>query len=266
VETDPAIEPPGGVLEPGASLRERARALLDEVYIVKWQAEQKLPPLDQLKASDAAILSRRVEYRARRAQWPEAVADHRRLLELETENRGHWCAFAPLLVQSGDLDGYGRHRHAMLGKFKPAADVQAMEQLAKNALLVPTDGEDLEAAAKLADEAVKLGKNHPYLAYFQFAEGLAQYRRGWCAEAIATEASIASNGGVPERAMAACAVIAMAQHRLNHPAEAREALANAAQWASSKLPPLDANHHINWGDFLIAHILLREAQALLGGK
>ena len=45
----------------------------------------------------------------------------------------------------------------MLQKFKRGTDVQAMEQVARNALLLTVEGDDLEDASKLADAAVTLG-------------------------------------------------------------------------------------------------------------
>ncbi len=69
-----------------------------------------------------------------------------------------------------------------------------------------------------------------------------------------------------ERDVAAWSVLAMAQYRLKEDAEAQAALTNALDLAHSKLPQLDGDLGQDWGDGLIAHILLREAEALVTGK
>ena len=61
-----------------------------------------------------------------------------------------------------------------------------MERIAKGGLLLPADGADLKKAGKIADAAVTQGKTHGNLPYFQFADGLAQYRREQFREPIAT--------------------------------------------------------------------------------
>ena len=66
------------------------------------------------------------------------------------------------------------------------------------------------------------------------------------------------------RDAAAYAVLAMAQHRLGHATDAQSALAKAVDLTQTKLPPLDrGNLGEDWHDVVIAHLLLREAKALI---
>jgi hypothetical protein len=59
----------------------------------------------------------------------------------------------------------------------------------------------------------------------------------------------------------------MAQHQLKQTDEARVALAKAIELAQTQLPQLGRdNLDQDWVDWLIAHILLREAKALLEGE
>jgi hypothetical protein len=70
-----------------------------------------------------------------------------------------------------------------------------------------------------------------------------------------------------QRDVAAWAVLAMAQHRLQQTEQARTALAKALELAQTKLPQLGSdNLEQDWVDWLIAQILLREAKALLAGE
>ena len=66
---------------------------------------------------------------------------------------------------------------------------------------------------------------------------------------------------------AAYSVLAMAQYQLKRSDEARAALAKGVDIVNSKLPKLQ-NGALgeNWIDWLIAHILLREAKALIEGQ
>ena len=56
----------------------------------------------------------------------------------------------------------------------------------------------------------------------------------------------------------------MAQHQLNQHQEAKSVLAQALALSQTKLPKLeDGDLGENWSEWLIAHILLREARELM---
>ena len=66
------------------------------------------------------------------------------------------------------------------------------------------------------------------------------------------------------------AIVAMAFHRLNEPAEAHASLTKARKLATAKVPSLDDGDigafGTDWHNALIGQLLLREAKALLGEK
>ena len=64
------------------------------------------------------------------------------------------------------------------------------------------------------------------------------------------------------------AVLAMAQHRLDHKEQARAALDSAQVIVAEKMPDPAAGRPFEgmWQDWLHCQILLREAEALLGKK
>jgi hypothetical protein len=63
---------------------------------------------------------------------------------------------------------------------------------------------------------------------------------------------------------AAGAVLAMAEHELNHGEETRKTLAAAVELSQTKLPKLESGDlGENWPEWLIAPILLREASTLI---
>jgi hypothetical protein len=79
--------------------------------------------------------------------------------------------------------------------------------------------------------------------------------------------SVGSSLPAWERDVAACAVLAMAQQQLKKTDEARAALAKGLDLAQTKLPQLGSdNLEQDWVDWLIAHILLREARELVEGQ
>jgi tetratricopeptide (TPR) repeat protein len=234
--------------------KEEAKALRAEVETVK---ENALPSLAEMRLGDLPTLRARSERRARAGEWKEAIADERRVLEIDSSFHYDWYLMAPLLLQVGDLDGYQTHRHEMLQRFGSTTDLPTMERIAKASLLLPLEGAELETASKLADAALTLGKNHQFLAYFQFAAGLARYRQGQFLEAIAMLQTVIDAPGVPERRAQAYAVLTMAQHRLQKRYQARNALYKADELAAA-FPPTS-----NWQDVLIAKLLLSEAKALM---
>ena len=135
---------------------------------------------------------------------------------------------------------------------------------------MPSSGADLETAASLADIAVGAIPNHPewtnYVAWGEFAKGLAEYRRGRFASARDWMETVLAHGDEFNRDAAACMVVAMAQYQLKQTDEARNALAKGIEIEQTKLPKLESGD-IGGGrwDWIIAHALLREAKELIEG-
>src|SRR6185503_19919470 len=104
--------------------------------------------------------------------------------------------------------------------------------------------------------------------YFQFAKGLAQYRQGRFSSAVEwMQKVLAKAGEDSNRGVQAHMVLAMAQHQLKHPDEARTALAKGVAIAETKLPKLaNGELDVGWNDWIIAHSLMREAKMLIEGK
>jgi hypothetical protein len=75
------------------------------------------------------------------------------------------------------------------------------------------------------------------------------------------------SGQMPNRAVEACAVLAMARHQVQHADQAKLALAQAIELADTKLPKLDSGDiGGGWIDWIFAHAVLREARSLIEGK
>ena len=170
-------------------------------------------------------------------------------------------------MQAGDSDAYRHHRERILRQFAGTSNPVVAERMAKDCLFVPPPAADLTAIARMAETAVAAGPNHQYWPYFQFVKGLAEYRQGrfasaaeWLQKALGQTADV-------YRTVQAHMTLAMAQHQLKQAEEARVTLAKGLELAETRFPkPGKASLDEQWHDWIIAHVLMREAKALIEGK
>jgi serine/threonine protein kinase/tetratricopeptide (TPR) repeat protein len=225
------------------------------------------PVGDLSKPEYADLLRLRGDFRARQGRWSEAAADLAKAAELNPADHWAWYQLAPLLVESGDLDGYRKHRQAMLARFGATNDLAIAERTAKASLLLPVAGADLTAAAKLVEKVISASQDHPWLAYFQFAEGLAEYRRGRFNEAVEWTKKALARPGVFLRDVQAQMVLAMAYQQVHQADQARAELSKGEAIAITKLSKAGSGDFgENYHDWLIAQILMREAASLIEGQ
>jgi tetratricopeptide (TPR) repeat protein len=212
---------------------------------------------------NVALMQALGNYYARVGQWHKAAVVFAKLVEFEPANRGYYHSLAPLLAQQEDLDGYRRCCGQILSQFSAANSPQDCERMAKDCLFFQCPGVDLAAAAKLADSAVTRGQGDGYLAFFQFAQGLADYRTGKFSNAVDSMAKVITVGGWPFREAEANAVLAMAEQRLDHKEEARAALSHGTKIFSGMAAPESGDLGAIWNDWIIANSLIKEAKALV---
>jgi tetratricopeptide (TPR) repeat protein len=239
--------------------------------------ERKYPEAEQLfKELTAAIESRpgsvgllrsRATFRARSGRWQEAAADFSRLVVVQPENHDGYHCLAPLLVRTGDLEGYRRQCAQVLARFGPTQSPFIAERMTKLCLILPSSGVDLGAVDQMAETAVTVQETNHYLYYFQFAKGFAEHRQGHFSSSVEwIQKMLPKAGAVPFLDAEAHLVLAMAQHRLKHENEAQAALAKAVEIVETKLPRLDSGDiGPSWTDWIIAHALLGEARGLIEG-
>jgi tetratricopeptide (TPR) repeat protein len=237
--------------------------LLEE--FTRWIARQ--PQRAELYAGRSSLL-------ARQGRWAEAEADVAKATELNASEINNWYSSAPLLLQTGDFSGYDLLRSAALKRFaKPNEPIDAAK-VAILALLRPAQGDDLPRAGELA----RLGASayaDGTLPWRQFAEGLAEYRQGQYAEAIKLMETVQGTGAqqnLPgwnherQRNLGASALLvkAMACSQSRQPEAARAALDQGASLVQEHLPASDSGDvGRDWPNWLMAHIFLREAKALI---
>src|SRR5207249_3525909 len=136
----------------------------------------------------------------------------------------HWQAVT--LVQRGQIEAYRELRHKSVERFSNTSDPYTAERIARDFLILPCSGDDLEKAAEMADTAVSAPTNHPAMTWFQFAKALAEYRRGRFVSAAAWSQKVLSHLGQKSSCdPGACMLLAMAEHQLKQSEEARATLA-----------------------------------------
>ena len=197
-------------------------------------------------------------------RWGDAVEFGWKLVDQTPKNSQAWLRLAPVLVLAGDEAAYGAFCDRMAKQFAGTAAPAVAEQTIKSCLLRPGAIDLARLPRGTLDAYLDGGAEPAWLRpYAGAARALLAYRGGDAEAALkyATD----SQGRKPVDFIRAMnlAVLAMAQHHLRHPDLARLALDDALQ-VTGRLPA-DANRpgHI---DTLIAQILLREAEALIGGE
>jgi tetratricopeptide (TPR) repeat protein len=201
----------------------------------------------------------------RQGRWTEAAQSLSKALELTPTDSGIWYQLAPLLLQTGDLSGYQKHCRAMLARFSGTGDRTLARRIAKACLLLPLPAADLAAIEKLADTGV----SESGLWRGEFSKGLAEYRQDRFASAIewmkkSLAAPVAARRDVDAQAWF---VLAMAQQRLGRFEEARAALAKGVESVKKEVSTLESGDLGQyWLDWIVTHLLMSEAQALIEEK
>jgi serine/threonine protein kinase/Flp pilus assembly protein TadD len=210
-----------------------------------------LPPGKESEPQSVELLRPRGNFRARRGEWQGAASDLAKAVAADPGNVWDWLELGSLLVETGDVAGYRQHRQAMLARFGATQDAATAEQTAKACLVLPAVGPDLDAASRLADMAVALGKETPWMSYFQFAKGLAEYRQGNFDRAVEwVQKALSKEGSDSQLEVQAYMVLAMACHQLDHAEQAHTALAKGVEIAKkncSRLRAVTSVIHITTG-------------------
>ena len=230
-----------------------AKQLLDEV----------LTPAFLAQPACARILSVRVDLLGRRGQWREAAADGFRLIAHEPTEHYRYHSLAPILAFLHDRPGYEEVCRKMLAGFPTTTNPYIAERMAKDSLLLPDSGADLQWARKMADMAVTLGSGEPSNPYFQTCKALVAYRSGNWRETIEWTEKVRRSAHLYANAQA-CALQAMAHWQLGEKPEALAALAEGVPMAPIIVPVRD-NEEIGdaWLAWVCARIALDEAAALI---
>jgi WD40 repeat protein/tetratricopeptide (TPR) repeat protein len=236
-------------------------------YHLKGGPENALPDLDEAIRLDPKTADHhfgRGHVRAQLGRWEGAAEDFARAIDLGDPNPATWHFLAHARLAQGDRPGFRRACTGLVGRFGKTSVAKELEWVVVTCILVPQGLEDTDQLIPLASKAVAAD---PTDRMKLMRLGAALYRAGRLERAVErlTEALDAS-GPVEDpdtrnRAAAyARLFLAMAHHRLNHPAEAKRSLDEAVRWIDQadreKLPLI-------WYIRRTLLVLRQEAESLL---
>jgi tetratricopeptide (TPR) repeat protein len=229
-------------------------------------------------SNKASLLFSRARLNQRLGQYSEARADFSELLRLNPVNQDAWTSLAYLQLFSGDLEGYRTSCGELLRRFGDTpADRSIAERVAK-ACLVGSGSDDLKLLMRLADQAVA-PPDRASSPFQSMIKGIAEYRSGndqaaveWLTRSregftkmLATRSRVERDGSVIDESQSTVGFfLAMAEHRLGHHPQARQALASAREQLQAEVPaPSSGSVKLGFGDWLIVHIAERDAAAVV---
>jgi WD40 repeat protein/tetratricopeptide (TPR) repeat protein len=208
----------------------------------------------------------RSEFFAEQGRWTNAATDALAVIQQGTRDHNDYHTAIPLLAASGNQNEYLRVCRLALNQFKATSDPATADRIAKDCLILPSSGMDLQSVDELAGTAATLGAKHEYAAYFQGTRALAEYRVGHYTSALDWVGKTLSRSRSVELLAEAHAISAMAHQRLGDVDDAKAALAKAIE-EQRKLPELSSGRlGEEWRDWIIARSLVGEAMKMINGQ
>ena len=223
-----------------------------------------------LSPADSDLYDGRGNLRARAGRFEEAIADYDKAIELDPRDHWRWYYRGCILAYTGHTDAYRAHCRAMLLRFGGATDRYVADRTAKTCMLLPGATPDLGAQLRLVQVVTAPGAvEESAEPWFRLLRGFAEYRRGDYAAAVdcLEQGRPAFTGTfVPAKATATF-LLAMTHHRLGHAEQARSLFADARLYMDREMRAAGAEDlgRVNVEDWLICHVIRREADALFAG-
>jgi hypothetical protein len=231
-------------------------------------AEQYLASLAPLQkqmdpANRASIYNLLGHLRGQQNRLNESATNFAKAAEIEPEKFERYQYYVPLLVHTGDRDGYQRVRHALVKHFGRTTNPRYAERALKICLITPWPDADFAALDRLAATALKTDPRHWAWPYTQFAIGLLEYRReNYLSAARHLQHAVRRMDRFCE--VQASMVLAMAHLRLGDVDQAKSVFASGTKYFS-RIPSHEAAllYEALWHDWMIALALQDEASLLL---
>ena len=205
-------------------------------------------------------------YLARTGDWEAAAENFERVQKLDPGNHEVYAWLAALYVQLDDLPAYLQLRSQIVTRFRAATNNPSIaDRLAKALLITPAKGEELDTAKVLANACITRDTESKGAPWFQFCKGLSELRLGhfdsakqWMIKVRQYE----SGGSI--RDVEQYMVLALAERGLGNKAAAAEAYERGLLMVPSRMRELSSGDiESGWKDWIIAHVLMREAKQAL---
>jgi formylglycine-generating enzyme required for sulfatase activity/tetratricopeptide (TPR) repeat protein len=230
------------------------------------ERDQVLAHAVAIRPRDAVLWRARADQLGRRGRWGEAAAASAKSVEFGPADAFNWYFDAALRLQVGDVEGYRRDCREMLARFGDTEDLSVANMTAKTCLLSP----DAVAGRTVSFKITRLppSETEGGLAHrwFLLCRALGDYRTGRFDAAVEAVGRVAPKSDDGSLAATAYVILALAEHRRGHAAEARQALARAWLLLQEGWLGLYRGQTLgsDWHDWLRCELLRREAEALIG--
>jgi serine/threonine protein kinase len=219
------------------------------------------------------------EWHALQNQWKPAAYRFQQLVQADQLDGWDMATLddlecGPALIEAGDLAGYEHFRRAAIARYSGSLNPVA-DRVVKISLLLPADRQLVESLEPLANVALQTfnatntgAEDDSFRAAWQsMSLALMEYRRGHYPKAVEwAQRCLAFSEYNPPRAATSHVILAMAWQQMQKTSEARAELALGRELIENKFrTPLEHGSATQgfWFDWVFAHILLREASALV---
>jgi hypothetical protein len=198
-------------------------------------------------------------------KFREALPEYEKACARNPSSHWDWYHIACVHLYLGDDAAYRQAALGMLERFGGSTNAPVGERAAKVCLLTATPVGDMAQLQRLIDKALASQEDASLRPWFAMAKALAQLRAGQHASALEYLdqcRTITSNAGQ----IAAALIRAMALQGMGERDKAKEEFTRAAARVDNELPKAGAaplNSPENW---MICHILRRQADQLINGK
>jgi len=232
--------------------------LMREKYAESEQIIANVPPVASLVPFYNVFGS----VHARHGEWTVALTNWTQVVAYAPADHLGYIYLAPLLLQLDNVDGYQRCRTQMLQRFADASDPRIAERVVKAALILPPAAGDFPVITNLAAVAGTGDRKESDFGYNLVAQGFTEYRLGHYAQAVDRLQQVKAYDPNSHCLAEAWLLCAMAYYQLGQPDQCRDVFARANDIIVHNLPK--AGHlDDEWNEWIIIHLLLREAVALI---
>jgi serine/threonine-protein kinase len=203
---------------------------------------------------------------ASRREWQQAADCYARAMKFAPTDNGHvWFEYAAVLLLSGDRAGYRQACAHMVQRCGKLPLTYLRPYHVARACTLASDADQVAAPLRnLIEAELKAGGGSWSLTQ----QAALQSRAGRFAQAVPLLQQSDKAADKPGRAMVSWLWLALAKQRLGQTEEAQRSLERARRWLAEQGGHLPAGAHEKLGldlhNWLEAHVLLREAEALLG--
>ena len=222
---------------------------------------EALTPAFIKRPSSVNLLAQRVELLARQGRWQEAATDAALALEHQPSNHDRYHTLAPLLAITHNRPAYEQLCRRILATFADTTNAVTADRMAKDCLLLPSSGIDLQLIGRLADTAVTAGKDDWLMPYFEVSKAQSEYRQGHFADVVVWAQKAINRSDVLYLRAHAFAVLAMAHSQLGEKVTAQEMLAKGNALVPIIYPA--ENKADAWSGWIFARISLDESTSLI---